>query len=88
MWKYDIEMAEVLTTSFVSLFMDKFVPRPWCTTLWFWNKMDSRVGLSTKVRYISRYLEASGFYPKMETVILHAESWSLGEFPHDQQKKG
>lgn len=80
-------MVEVLTTSFVSLFMDKFVPSPWCTPLWFWKEMDSRAGLLIKVRYICRYLGPGRFYPKMETVILHAESWPLEGFPHDQRKK-
>lgn len=56
MWKYDIEMAEELTTSFVLVFMDKFVSRPWCTPLWFWKEMDSRWGLLTKVIY----MEVSG----------------------------
>lgn len=87
MWKYDIEMAEELTTSFVLVFMDKFVSRPWCTPLWFWKEMDSRWGLLTKVIYIWRYLGPRGYYPKMETVILQAESWPSGGFPHDQQKK-
>lgn len=73
-------MAEVLTTSFVSLFTDKFVPRPWCTPPWFWKEMDSRAGLLTKVRYICRYLGPGGFYPKMKTMILHAESWPGGTF--------
>lgn len=86
MWKYDTEMAEVLITTFFSLFMDKFIPRPWCTPPWFWKEMDSRAGLSTKVRYVCRYLGQVDVTQKWK-LILHAESWPLGEFSYDQQKK-
>jgi len=41
-------MAEVFSTDFVSLFVEKFVLRPLCVPAWFWKEMDIILGLSTK----------------------------------------